>query len=186
LLLHPAIAESGFAALGAATSCLVATDDLPAPSVMCPALLQRFAEVSDGRCDHGRVHPVAVVLALCAAAVVAGMGSFTAIAGWAADVPTELLAQLYSQCCEPPSKATIWQVVTGADAAAVDAAIGAWLAEQATARHSGGVARSFDGSGGVLVLVYQAAEDGFAADVVFGGVGDGWWVGLDAGWALGT
>jgi hypothetical protein len=29
-------------------------------------------------------------------------------------------------------------VVTGADAAAVDAAIGAWLAEQATARGSGG------------------------------------------------
>jgi hypothetical protein len=66
------------------------------------------------------------------------MGSFTAIAGWAADVPAELLAQLYSRCCEPPSKATIWRVVTGADAAAVDAAIGAWLAEQATARPSGG------------------------------------------------
>jgi predicted transposase YbfD/YdcC len=137
LLLHPAIAESGFAALGAATSCLVATDDLPAPSVMCPDLLQRFAEVSDGRCDQGRAHPVAVVLALCAGAVVAGMGSFTAIAGWAAEVPAELLAQLYSRCCEPPSKATIWRVVTGADAAAVDAAIGAWLAQQDTARQSG-------------------------------------------------
>jgi predicted transposase YbfD/YdcC len=137
LLLHPAIAESGFAALGAATSCPVAADGLPAPSVMCPDLLQRFAGVSDGRRDQGRVHPVAVVLALCAGAVVAGMGSFTAIAGWAAEVPAELLAQLYSRCCEPPSKATIWRVVTGADAAAVDAAIGAWLAQQATARQSG-------------------------------------------------
>lgn len=78
-----------------------------------------------------------MVLALCAGAVVAGMGSFTAIAGWAAEVPAELLAQLYSRCCEPPSKATIWRVVTGADAAAVDAAIGAWLAQQATARQSG-------------------------------------------------
>jgi len=45
--------------------------------------------VSDGRCDRGRVHPVAVVLALC---VVAGMGLFTAIASWASDVPGELLA----------------------------------------------------------------------------------------------
>jgi hypothetical protein len=81
---------------------------------MCPELLVRFAEVSDGRSDQGRVHPVAVVLALCAAAVVAGMGSFTAIAGWAADVPAELLAQLYGRVAQAPSKATIWRVVTGA------------------------------------------------------------------------
>jgi hypothetical protein len=30
-----------------------------------------------------------VVLTLCAAAVLAGMGSFTTIAGWVADVPTD-------------------------------------------------------------------------------------------------
>jgi DDE family transposase len=134
LLLHPCIVESGFAALGAATSDPAAARDLPAAAVMCPDLLQRFAEVSDGRSEQGRVHPVAVVLALCAAAVVAGMTSFTAIASWATDVPSELLAQLYGRCCEPPSKATIWRVVTGADAAAVDAVIGAWLAAQAAAR----------------------------------------------------
>jgi hypothetical protein len=90
LLVHPAIAESGFAALAATTSCPAAAQDLPLPAVMCPELLLRFAEVSDGRCDQGRVHPVAVVLALCAAAVVAGMGSFTAIAGWVTDVPAAL------------------------------------------------------------------------------------------------
>jgi DDE_Tnp_1-associated len=66
-----------------------------------------------------------VVLALCAATVVAGMRWFTAIAGWAADVPAELPAQLYGRCAEAPSKATIWRVITGADAAAVDAVIGA-------------------------------------------------------------
>ena len=43
--------------------------------------------MSDGRCGQGRIHPVAVVLTLCAAAVVAGMSSFSAIAGWVADVP---------------------------------------------------------------------------------------------------
>jgi DDE_Tnp_1-associated len=136
LLLHPAIAESGFAALGAARSCPAAAADLPAPAVMCPELLVRFGEVSDGRSDQGRVHPVAVVLTLCAAAVVAGMGSFTAIAGWAADVPAELLVGLYGQCAQAPSKATIWRVVTGADATGVDAVIGAWLAGQATARET--------------------------------------------------
>ncbi len=125
--LHPAIAESGFAGLGAAVSVATLDTDLPAPTRVCADLLQRFARVSDGRRDQGRVHPVAVVLALCAAAVVAGMASFTAIAGWAGDVPAELLAQLYDRPTGAPSKATIWRVVTGADAAAVDAAIGAWL-----------------------------------------------------------
>ena len=136
MLLHPAIAESGFGALGASRLCPRAAKDLPEPTVMCRDLLQLFAEVSDGRGGQGRVHSVAVVLALCAAAVVAGMGSFTAIAGWAADVPAELLAHLYGRYSTAPSKATIWRVVTGVDAAAVDAVIGAWLAGQAAAGQS--------------------------------------------------
>jgi predicted transposase YbfD/YdcC len=136
LPLHSAIADSGFAALGALSSCPAPGGDLPDVGVICPELLQRFSEVSDGRRDQGRVHPVAVVLALCAAAVVAGMRSFTAIAGWVADVPAELLTQLYGQCAQAPSKATIWRVVTGADAAAVDAVIGAWLARQSAAHES--------------------------------------------------
>ena len=134
MLLHPVIAESGFAGLGAAVSGSTLDDDFAAPARVCAELLQRFAVVSDGRRDQGRVHPVAVVLALCAAAVVAGMASFTAIAGWATDVPAELLVKLYGRRCDPPSKATIWRVVTGADAAMVDAVIGAWLLAQAAAR----------------------------------------------------
>lgn len=134
LLLHPAIAESGFAALGAARSCPVTAGAFASPAEFGPDLLQRFAGVSDGRCDQGRIHPVAAVLTLCAAAVVAGMGSFTAIAGWVADVPMALLAGLYRGRAARPSKATIWRVVTGADAAAVDAVICAWLAEQAATR----------------------------------------------------
>lgn len=134
MLLHPAIAESGFAALAVARSGPGAVGELPVPSALVPDLLQRFAAVSDGRCDQGRIHPVAAVLTRCAAAVVAGMSSFTAIAGWVADVPGALLAQLYRRPAEPPSKATIWRVVTGADAAAVDAAISAWLVERASSR----------------------------------------------------
>jgi hypothetical protein len=64
------------------------------------------------------------------------MASFTAIAGWAADVPAELLVKLYGRPSDAPSKATIWRVVTGADAAAVDAAIGAWLLAHSAARDS--------------------------------------------------
>jgi DDE_Tnp_1-associated len=134
LLLHRSIAESGFAALGAAVSAPVGAPDLPDPAVVCPDLLRRFAAVSDGRSDQGRVHPVAVVLALCAAAVVAGMASFTAIAGWAGDVPAEILARLHGRRSDQPSKATIWRVVTGADADEVDAVIGAWLLAHVAAR----------------------------------------------------
>jgi hypothetical protein len=52
----------------------------PAEQV-CTALLEAFAQVSDGRSDQGRDHPVAVVLALAAAATVAGMRGYVAIAG---------------------------------------------------------------------------------------------------------
>jgi predicted transposase YbfD/YdcC len=82
---------------------------------------------------------VAAVLALAAAAVATGSGSFTAIAGWAADVPAGVLADLYRRCgatrpgAGPPSKATIWRVITGADTAALDAVTGAWLMDRARA-----------------------------------------------------
>jgi predicted transposase YbfD/YdcC len=94
-------------------------------------LLERFAAVGDGRSDVGRDHPVAVVLTLAATAVVCGIRSFAAIAGHVADVPAALVAQLYqhagSSTAVGPSKTTIWRVLTGADAVAVDAAVGGWL-----------------------------------------------------------
>jgi len=124
--------------------------DLPLSALRDADLLQRFAGVSDGRHDQGRDHPVAVVLVLCAAAVLGGMRSFTAIAGWVADVPVVLLDMLHRrgscdrtaggrQVAAFPSKTTLWRVLTGADPAAVNAAIGAWLltqVAQATVEHA--------------------------------------------------
>jgi predicted transposase YbfD/YdcC len=142
LLVHPVIAESYATALDDAVLGDSLDPDLPSAALESADLLQRFAVVSDGRSDQGRDHPVAVVLTLCAAAVLAGMRSFTAIAGWVADVPTELLAQLHNRTpgCPSrttfPSKTTLWRVLTGADATAVDAAVGAWLSAQATARQT--------------------------------------------------
>lgn len=132
MLVHPAIAESCATAIDRVVSDPEARDCLAAAAVEGPELLRRFAGVSDGRSDQGRDHPVAVVLTLCAAAVLAGMRSFTAIAGWVADVPADLLARLYLKPAPGfPSKTTLWRVVTSVDAPAVDAAIGAWLLEQA-------------------------------------------------------
>jgi predicted transposase YbfD/YdcC len=137
LLVHPAIAQSCASAIDDVASHPELHDHLAGAAVGSPDLLRRFAGISDGRSDQGRDHPVAVVLTLCAAGVLAGMRSFTAIAGWVADVPAELLARLYaasvpgSPLNTTPSKTTLWRVLTGVDAAAVDAAIGSWLVERA-------------------------------------------------------
>lgn len=116
---------SGCQAAGQATAVVQATD-----------LLDRLAQVPDERCPQWVGHPLAVVLVLCAGAVVAGMRSFTAAAGWVADVPVRILESLYTRCGgQPPpagpSKATLWRVVTSVDAAAVDEVVGAWLAAKA-------------------------------------------------------
>jgi hypothetical protein len=97
-------------------------------------LFDHFAVLDDPRDQRWVQHPAAVVLTLCAAAVVAGMRSLTATAGWIADTPPRLLHRLYQRCGKPPltpSKTTIWQVITHADTAAVDAAVGTWLATRA-------------------------------------------------------
>jgi len=98
---------------------------------VCADLLELLGGVSDGRSDQGRDHPVSVVLALAAAAVVAGMKGYTAITGWVADVPAAVLAELYLRAgavpAGPPSKTTIWRVLTDTDAEAFDAALGTWL-----------------------------------------------------------
>jgi hypothetical protein len=100
-------------------------------SDVCCDLLKLFAGISDGRVGTGRDHPVAAVLALSAAAVVAGMKSYTAITGWVADVPPAILTDLYLRSgaapVPPPSKTTIWRVLTDGDTGALDAAVGMWL-----------------------------------------------------------
>ncbi len=71
------------------------------------------------------------MLALAAAAVVAGMRGYAAIAGWVADVPPAVLAGVYlrsgAAAGPPPSKTTIWRVLTDAGAGAFDVAVGTWL-----------------------------------------------------------
>jgi predicted transposase YbfD/YdcC len=98
---------------------------------VCCDLLKLFAGVTDGRAGPGRDHPVAAVLALAAAAAVAGMKGYTAMTGWVADVPPAILTDLYLRSgaapAPPPSKTTIWRVLTDADPEAFDAAVGRWL-----------------------------------------------------------
>jgi predicted transposase YbfD/YdcC len=106
----------------------------PVPGGDCD-LLKLLETVPDGRTGQGRDHPVAAVLALAAAAVVAGMKGYTAISGWVADVPPQVLADLYLRCgaapAPPPSKTTIWRVMTDAGTGELDAAAGTWLMDLA-------------------------------------------------------
>ncbi len=97
-------------------------------------LVDHFAVLGDPRHQQWVEHPLAAVLVLCAAAVMAGMRGFIAVTGWVADTPPELLREVYARCGKPaavPPKSTIWQAVTHTDAVTVDAAVGLWLTARA-------------------------------------------------------
>jgi predicted transposase YbfD/YdcC len=102
----------------------------------CLGLLERLAMLPDPRDRRGRRHTLASVLAVSAAAVVAGARSVTAIAEWATDAPWPILAALGVRCdpltrrCQVPGEATIRRVLARIDGDAVDATIGAWLADR--------------------------------------------------------
>ena len=102
----------------------------------CPGLLERLAMLPDPRDRRGRRHTLASVLAVSAAAVAAGARSVTAIAEWATDAPWPVLAALGVRCDpltrrgQVPGEATIRRVLARVDGDAVDATIGAWLADR--------------------------------------------------------
>jgi DDE_Tnp_1-associated len=102
----------------------------------CPGLLERLAMLPDPRDRRGRRHPLASVLAVSAAAVAAGARSVTAIAEWATDAPWPVLAALgvrgdpLTRRCQVPGEATIRRVLARIDGDAVDATVGAWLADR--------------------------------------------------------
>jgi DDE_Tnp_1-associated len=62
-------------------------DASPLQEAEPPHLLAYLAAVPDPRARAGRRHPLVAILALAAAAVLAGARSFAAIAEWATDAP---------------------------------------------------------------------------------------------------
>jgi predicted transposase YbfD/YdcC len=100
-----------------------------------PQLLAYLAAVPDPRAARGRRHPLVAILALAAAAVLAGARSIAAIAEWAADAPQPVRAALGARRDAPdhfavPAEATIRQTLSRLDAGALAAAVGAWLADR--------------------------------------------------------
>jgi predicted transposase YbfD/YdcC len=100
-----------------------------------PGLLACLATVHDPRRGAGRRHPLAAILAMAAAAVLAGARSVTAIAEWAADAPQPVRAALGARRDAPdrwvvPAEATIRRTLARVDPTALAAVVGAWLADR--------------------------------------------------------
>ncbi|MDA1359721.1 ISAs1 family transposase [Glycomyces luteolus] len=103
-----------------------------------PDLCRYLSWVPDSRGRCGRWYSLSSLLALCAAAVVAGAVTVEAIAEWAADAPSEVLAGLGVRRHplgrrRSPSRRCLVRVLSGVDADALDRAICAWLAARRAA-----------------------------------------------------
>lgn len=115
----------------AATSC-----DLRVDPADCGRLLELLTLVPDPRKRRGIRHSVAAVIAIAAAAVLAGSNSVLAIGEWAAEAPHVVLEALGSRRSPrtgrftAPHGDTFRRVLRTVDADAVDTMIGAFLAER--------------------------------------------------------
>jgi predicted transposase YbfD/YdcC len=112
--------------------------DLPASRVLlpgeCAGLAACLALVPDPRDPRGVRHTLTSLLLATVAAVLAGARSLAAIGEWIADAPPQVPAVLgvrqdpLTGRFEPPDEATIRRALKAVDAAALDAAVGSWLA----------------------------------------------------------
>jgi predicted transposase YbfD/YdcC len=126
--------------------------DLPAGARVllagqCASLAGHLAGVPDPRDRRGVRHSLTSLLLAAVAAVLAGARSFTTIGEWAADAPPLVLAALgvrydpLAQVFRPPDEATFRRVLEAVDAAALEAAVGSWLATGLQAGRPGGPGR---------------------------------------------
>lgn len=122
----------------AVLSSTVATDtDLRVQTGQCGRLLELLALVPDPRRRRGVRHSVASVLAVAAAAVLAGARSILAIGEWAREAPQPVLGALGARHSRRHDRFlaahtdTFRRVLRRVDATAVDTAIGLFLAERA-------------------------------------------------------
>ena len=115
----------------------------PIPAARSQYLLQLLAQVPDPRKRRGRRHPLAGLLAIGIAAVVAGSRSFAAIGQWAADAGPEVLAVL-GATRGPAEESTFRRAFALVSPDTLDRVLGAWLHTRAT-RASGRLVIAIDG-----------------------------------------
>ena len=98
----------------------------PIPAARSQYLLDLLAQVPDPRKRRGRRHPLAGLLAVGIAAVIAGSKSFAAIGQWAADAGPEVLAVL-GAVRGPAEESTFRRAFALVSADVLDRVLGAWL-----------------------------------------------------------
>lgn len=107
------------------------------------ALLLALSAVPDPRKRRGVRYRLACLLAVAAAAVLAGARSFAAIGEWATDAPQEVLAALGARWCPrtgryvPPDEATVRRALQTVDTDQLDRAVAAWLLAHHSVGHVG-------------------------------------------------
>src|SRR3984957_4010996 len=115
----------------------------PIPAARSQYLLDLLAQVPDPRKKRGRRHPLAGLLAVGIAAVIAGSKSFAAIGQWAADAGPEALAAL-GAARGPAEESTFRRAFPLVSADMLDRVLGAWLHTRAV-RAGGRLVIAIDG-----------------------------------------
>src|SRR6201988_3021472 len=115
----------------------------PIPAARSQYLLALLAQVPDPRKRRGRRHPLAGLLAVGIAAVIAGSRSFAAIGQWAADAGPEVLAGL-GAARGPAAESTFRRAFALVSADVLHRVLGAWLHTRAV-RAGGRLVIAIDG-----------------------------------------
>ena len=115
----------------------------PIPAARSQYLLDLPAQVPDPRKRRGRRHPLAGLLAVGIAAVIAGSRSFAAIGQWAADACPEVLAGL-GAARGVAEESTFRRAFALVSAGVLDRVLGAWLHTRAV-RAGGRLVIAIDG-----------------------------------------
>ncbi|MGH3405144.1 MAG: transposase family protein [Streptosporangiaceae bacterium] len=105
----------------------------------CLSLLEHLRAVTDHRQARGKRHPLEAILVVIAVAKLCGANSVYAVGQYAAGMPQQALRRCglrrnqRTGRCHPPSLKTIKRAIKSIDAAQADAAICAWLRQEAAA-----------------------------------------------------
>ena len=113
------------------------------PAARSQYLLDLFGQIPDPRKRRGRRHPLAGLLAVGIAAVVAGSRSFAAIGQWAADAGEEALARL-GAARGPAEESTFRRAFAMISPDKLDQVLGAWVHTRAV-QVSGRLVIAIDG-----------------------------------------
>ena len=97
---------------------------------MVRSLTTAFATVPDGRSPQGRRHPLAAILTLTTAAMLAGARSLYAIAHWGRTQPPAVVRAMGFTRDKTPALSTLHEVFCRLDVAAFEQALQVWAREQ--------------------------------------------------------